>query len=89
MSKTPGRKDKFFTSLLFESNLPLWSPLQINIELINPIVAARINGEMPIIAAPIPAPNASSERAIPRTSASTPLIVPDLSKSASDGFCKI
>lgn len=46
-------------------------------------------GEKPNIAAPIPAPNASMDKAIPRSTASIPLIVPDRSISALVGFLKM
>ncbi len=46
---------------------------------------AVVKGEYPSIAAPIPAPNASSAKANPNRMDSFREIIPDLSKSASFG----
>ena len=61
----------------------------INIALITPTVTANRTGEKASMDALIPAPKESRDNAVPKRTASKPLIVPDLSRSAVIGLFKI
>lgn len=89
MSKIPGRNVNFCNHRIFDKTVPSLIPINKNKELIIATNTAIIAGAYPSKDAPIPAPNESTERAIPRSKASPPEIVPDLSKSATVGFRKI
>ncbi len=89
MSNTPGRNVNFCNHFIFDKTVPSFIPINKNKELITATNIAIIAGAYPNKDAPIPAPNESTERAIPRSNASPAEMVPDLSKSATVGFRKI
>jgi hypothetical protein len=88
MSSKPGIKEKCFIHFVSEKNNPLFIPRVKNRPHITPTLTAISKGEKPIKAAPIPAPNASRERAKPNKKASFPVIAPELSRSATIGFLR-
>ncbi len=89
MSNTPGRNVNFCNHFIFDKTVPSFIPINKNKELIIATNIAIIAGAYPNKDAPIPAPNESTERAIPRSNASPAEMVPDLSKSATVGFREI
>ena len=89
MSNTPGRNVNFCNHFIFDKTVPSFIPINKNKELITATNIMHHSGCIPNKDAPIPAPNESTERAIPRSNASPAEMVPDLSKSATVGFRKI
>jgi hypothetical protein len=89
MRTIPGTKVNFCSQDILDNTAPNFIPKKTSPELNIDTAKLKYNGENPSMAAPIPAPKESRDNASPSINASTPVIVPDLSKSATIGFFKI